>query len=571
VIGDREYGRDAWQSRFRFWFMRATEESRLLSVWRGFLTALLATELSSFGIFGVLCGIFSASICIIMPPTRLAFSSLLLSLILSVLSIPLLQSRRSLVRAMQGSVLIGGLLFGFCALSEVRLGESGRCAAHPWVALLLALLFSGIGFLIPPFFVFLALAILPMLFILCAVPEAAAAALLFLFPFLHLTAHPTVILTIAVLFIDFAWLAKALCGRRRMRFGLLDLTVALLMLTFFLGGLIGAGGEGGVLSGITLAILISFWFPVRNLFADLRWRIRAIGGLKLSAFCCALYGIWQYFFGASTLLWVDVSRFSDIGSRVVGFFDNPNILAVFLLLTAPFFLARGFDPHANWCARIANFLAFSAVFLCLILTWSRGAWLGILCAGLLFMLTLSRRSASLLLLAVPLLLCTAPFLPSTVLRRFSSIGSFADSSIRYRIYTWRGVLRMIKDHPWGIGVGESAFRAVYPHYALSGIESVMHAHQMLLQIFAELGIGGLLLFLSFLAFLFFYTVDALCQSSDRARPDTVAAASAILGGIVMGMFDILWYRYGMCLLFFAVGALLTAPIRESETEGWQIL
>jgi putative inorganic carbon (HCO3(-)) transporter len=547
--------------------MRAGESSRILGAWRHLLGTWLTTELSSFGIFGVLCGLLSASVCFIAPP-RHFFSSLLLSLILSVLSIPLLQSHRSLERAMQGSILIGGLLFGFCGLSDLRLGAMGKSRAHPWWALLLALMLSLIGFLIPSVYLFFALAVLPILLVFYAVPEVAATALLLAFPFLHLTPHPTVILTVAVLFLDLAWLTKALCGRRRMRWGILDRLVALLMLNFLLGGLIGAGREAGLRSGITLAVLISFWFPAVNLFAAPRWRARAVGAIRIASLLCAAYGIQQYFFGTSALRWVDETRFSDIGSRVVGCFENPNILAVYLILTAPFLLVRAMKKTLNWYIKLTNFLAFSMVFLCLILTWSRGAWLGILGALLLCALTLSRRAAALSVLALPSLACAIPYLPSTVLRRFASIGSFADSSIRYRFYTWRGVWRMIGEHPWGIGVGEAAFRAVYPRYALCGIESVMHTHQMPLQLLSELGIGGLLTFVGFMAGLFFYSIHALCKADDRSRPDTVAAASALLGATVMGMFDILWYQYGMCLLFFAVGAILTAPFSGSEEDIW---
>ena len=128
---------------------------------------------------------------------------------------------------------------------------------------------------------------------------------------------------------------------------------------------------------------------------------------------------------------------------------------------------------------------------------------------------------------------------------------------------------MLRDYPWGIGVGETAFKQIYPRYAVSGIESVMHAHQMLLQIMAELGIGGLILFLCFFILLLFYAAYALRTRGGRSRSESVAAISALLGAAVMGAFDILWYQHGICLLFFAVGAILTAPLCDAEREPWQ--
>lgn len=567
VISDREQGRAAWQYRLRFYAMRATEESLLLSAWRRLLSILLATDLATLGTFGILCGVLSAAICLILPPARHVYSSLLLSLILAVSSIPLLQSHKSLSHAIRSSILIGGLLLGFCELSSSRFGSSVRGTSHPWYALLLALFLSGIGAVISPLLLFAALICLLLLLLLWSSPELGALLLLFFFPFLHLTAHPTVILAVGVLFLDLSWITKAICGRRRMRFGVIDLCVALLILSFLLGGAVGAGGRTGLLGGITMATLISFWFPAVNLLSGRRWRRRAVFALKLSSFLCSLYGLYQYLFGEIALKWVDEARFGDLGSRVTGCFSNPNVLAVFLLLTFPFFLVDALNSHRKRRVCLLHFVATGCVCVCLVLTWSRGAWLGILCALLVCSLILERRTAAIVFFAFPYLPFAVLLLPDRVLRRFMSIGSFADSSIRYRLYTWRGVLRLVREHPWGIGVGEAAFARVYPRYAVSGIESVMHAHQMLLQLLVELGISGLLIFLTFSALLFFYAIFVL-RGKGEDRPVGVAAASALLGAAVMGAFDILWYQYGMLLLFFAVAAILTAADYEGEAERW---
>ena len=82
-----------------------------------------------------------------------------------------------------------------------------------------------------------------------------------------------------------------------------------------------------------------------------------------------------------------------------------------------------------------------------------------------------------------------------VLRRFLSITNLFDSSISYRIYTWRGTLNMIGDH-WfqGIGYGNDAFATVYPNYAYAGMESAQHSHSLFLQIIATMGVVTLVIF-----------------------------------------------------------------------------
>ena len=61
-------------------------------------------------------------------------------------------------------------------------------------------------------------------------------------------------------------------------------------------------------------------------------------------------------------------------------------------------------------------------------------------------------------------------LPKTITDRIMSIGNMGDSSTSYRVYIWYGTINMLKDF-WitGIGIGESAFRGVYPIYSFNTI------------------------------------------------------------------------------------------------------
>ena len=110
---------------------------------------------------------------------------------------------------------------------------------------------------------------------------------------------------------------------------------------------------------------------------------------------------------------------------------------------------------------------------------------------------------------------------------------------------------MIKAYPWGIGCGETAFRRVFPVYAVSGTEGVMHPHQIFLEVLTELGIVGILLFVVILWRLlkcFFCFCRVTPQG--EARAEGVSLFCALTGGMVMGMFDSLWYHSGLLWLFW---------------------
>ena len=566
-MSDAEIDRNAWQYRFRQGCLRAFESSLFLRLQRAFSDCLLKTSVSSFGSFGMLYGAFSASLWFLRGPAERETSTLLASLILTVLSMLLTHTRVSLSYVIRHSVIAGSFLFGFCAIPQERFDADKQGAERHWQALFLALI-MGVTSLIVPSVWFLALIFLALVLLLFfSVPELPAVLLLLLLPFLNFFSHPSIFLCGFVLFADAAWLSKALCGRRRLRLGAIDFTVLLFGASILFSGIVGAGGYAGVQNGGMMLILLSFWFPAVSLFSQKVWRDRALTVLKLSGFLCAVYGILQYFFTDMELLWVDVSRFSDIGGRVCGPFQNPNMLAVYLLLVSPLMLAGVFDTERSFLARLWNGASFLCTVLCLILTWSRGAWLGMIAVILFFLVSYSRRSLGALMLSVIPFISALPFLPHSILNRFSSIGSLSEPSIRYRLYTWRGVLRMLYEHPWGIGVGAEAFHRIYPQYAVSGTESVMHAHQLFLQIAVELGFSGLIVYLFFLLQLLFDVAYGLKYLHGAPRAQMLGCACAVLGVTVMGFFDYVWYHFGMFFLFFVICAALTLHGGQ-EREGY---
>ncbi|MBQ9784040.1 MAG: O-antigen ligase family protein [Clostridia bacterium] len=380
------------------------------------------------------------------------------------------------------------------------------------------------------------------------VTERLFCVLLAIFPLVHALPHTTwtVGLAIGVLLASHA-AARGIGGYRARSAFEWSIVVLIVMLILY-----GALGHGSFLDGAAVALMLAAYFPAREVLSDARGFRRACVWTAAGVGVTTLCGVAQYFFGNLTVRWVDMRMFSDIGGRVTAFFDNPNVLAIYLLFAFPLTLIGAADGESRGACRVLCYASAAATVACCLLTWTRGAWLGMILQGILFLILCSRRTRRALWL-FPLLLPVAAFvLPPQVLRRFQSIGSLADSSNLYRIHTWRGVLRMIAAHPLGIGVGERAFRAVYPAHAVMGTETVMHAHNVFLQVTVELGIvgGGLLLF----------TVFAALLTSRKSL-----GSFPLAGLAVMGLFDHLWYAPSMACLF-AVALAFAAAIPRNDTE-----
>lgn len=178
---------------------------------------------------------------------------------------------------------------------------------------------------------------------------------------------------------------------------------------------------------------------------------------------------------------------------------HPNVMAGSLLVILPILLAIiAFD----WIGleRIDHFLlavATLAMAGILLLTKSRGAWMGFAAAlGILALLRWRRGwlvllSAALLVIVVILMIGPGQFLQ--VITANDAIGG-----IQGRAEIWSRAIYMIRDFPFtGIGMGlyKDIESVLYPFF-LTASGSVPHAHNLFLQVAVDMGIPGLVAWLA---------------------------------------------------------------------------
>ena len=389
--------------------------------------------------------------------------------------------------------------------------------------------------------------------------------LLLVFPFLGYLPHPTLLLTGMVCVTLGLWLWQWKTGKYSPDFSALDLLVLLSALSFFLSGTLTFGSRTAFFEGLVKALLLLFYFPSVAFFCRSKWRERGFFALQFSGGIAAFLGILQYFRGKALLQWVDLQRFSDIGGRVTGGFGNPNVFSIYLLLVFPISLVMLCKGKESLESRLFAFLCLCAELLCLILTWSRGAWLGAMLSIFLFLLFFSHRTRRwLLIIPIPVFVVCF-YLPHNIVNRFQSIGNLSESSIQYRLFVWKGVWRMLCHHPFGIGMGREAFTAHYLPYAVKGTETVIHTHQIFFQILCELGIIGLILFLSFLAILFYQLIKKSRRTQDDDTSVIFGGGLALLGALAAGMFDNIWYHSGVFCLFWVMAALAASALKNGRS------
>ena len=267
--------------------------------------------------------------------------------------------------------------------------------------------------------------------------------------------------------------------------------------------------------------------------------------------------------------------------RQFGTFLNPNLFANALALAIPFALAL---PLAIWNqTRNRNFAFAGAISLLILLpalavTSSKGGLLAALVGSLVaiwalraarpdaFKAAFRRALPAVLVLA----LVFSALAAKTVVPRLLAARGRDDNSTMFRVYLWRGTLKMIEARPI-VGFGPGAFSGSYPQFAPAG--TARSAHQSWLQIAAESGVPALLL----LAATF---VLALCNGWRARRDDGWALRAGAMGALVAmlvhGCFDAGWGATPvLILLALALGLLqIPTPIEQLEAPrgnlnlGW---
>lgn len=299
---------------------------------------------------------------------------------------------------------------------------------------------------------------------------------------------------------------------------------------------------------------LSYFLIVNNIKTKNQWYnlvvLYVIAGLLV-----ALYGIYQnYFVTFTDTSWVDEDMFADIKTRVYSTFDNPNVLGQYLVMVIPVAFSLMWSEKKVWTK--AFYLGVTALMCaCLIFTWSRAAWIGIILAIGFYMVMKDRRWSSLLVVALLIM----PFvLPESILSRITSLGNMKDSSTAYRFSVWLSSLRMAGDY-WlsGIGLGAGAFERVYQKYALNGAGFALHAHNFYIQLVVEMGVLGIIIF-AMLIISSYRKIISIKEKKSVNHNVALAMGGAILGYLFQGVAENLWYNYRMILLFFIYLGILNS-------------
>ena len=305
---------------------------------------------------------------------------------------------------------------------------------------------------------------------------------------------------------------------------------------------------------LTLLTNLALFFLSLHFLLDMK---RVPGWICLAGFVAACYGIIQRL-GGDPITWNE-----PVWSRVTSTLGQPNALGAYLAMVLPLSLTFAMNPDPRQDKikgrgigrRVLGCGCFLVVLIALILTGSRGGWLGAGAALLLFgILTMPRletkaRRVAFVCIILTLLVTGAFSLHPGLspLRRIASTihvernpqghSISFDGTARERLTTWKASWRLFEANPW-IGVGPEMMRQFFPRFLATGDPETEadRAHNFFLQEAVTKGIPGVAVAVWLLVTLFWSGKQGFSRNpSGENRIVATGFLCACFGYIIQGL------------------------------------
>ena len=361
------------------------------------------------------------------------------------------------------------------------------------------------------------------------------------------------------------WIVWERMGREkpmRVRCNPMDLPVlAFFCIGFVLMCLVGAY-PSIQLDGYRATVQYMLWFFLTTRLLrdehDVTW---VYGILCTVAFGVALHGIYQYIIGVPMPShWMSKAE-TSVRTRVFSIFGSPNIMGDFMVLFVPMTAAIAYYTKKAPLKALAWLATIVMCFACLF-TMSRGAWVGMAIAIVLFILLVDRRLFW-LLLAAGALLMFVPFVRTRIGFLFTD-EFVAASNNGGRSERWATGLALLNGSNPLLGYGLGMFGgAIAMQTQIMDWIEYFYMDNYYLKILVEMGYVGLAFFALLMLSLVLTGSRVLHRARPRKRPMEGALYplcagmfSGLCGVLAHCFFENIFEQPYMMVYFWVIAAML---------------
>ena len=506
------------------------------------------------------------------------------------LSVPLLMSQRSITEIASSSMFIGKLVRSFLMIPEEKLVTKKRVGSSV-LKTIIALIGVGLGaltYFVPTLIIPIVFFAIILLLVIMSHPESGVMVIAVTVPFLQYTKELRFIFPILVCVTCASYFFKVCSGKRVGVRSTEGIVLSFFCIFMILASSFTAGGWQTFADGVyALVLVIGGFYITYNLMRNEKKLNTCLKALMISFGILIFMGMFDMVLSVveDTIKHYQSGISYMISQKIFYIADSASNFGIIACLICPILFC-------NACAKKSisgitlSFVGFCAAIAMSLIYGTYESLLAI-CIGLLIYCILHSRRSFAALLIIFIIACIAinlvfSFVPGNITDRAISIMegfrpvNHPDASIRTELN--EGVWNMLKNgNLHGVGVGECAFAEAFYPYATHSTEGALSAANLYMQIMCWSGIGGLVAFCLFFAWVFKNAVGYIIACTDiKVRRIVIALSCGIASALMLGTVTNLWEDMRIFYLFWMMTALLCGYVRlgrvrdERKLIGWTI-
>jgi O-antigen ligase len=324
---------------------------------------------------------------------------------------------------------------------------------------------------------------------------------------------------------------------------------------------------------ILVLTAIALFFAVRQVCRERRQLLVVVGGALAGLLIAAVHGLAQQQLGVfSTEGFV---AGGEVVGRIYGSFGHPNFYGAFLAGLIPLAVVVVFEARLSrplrWLALTALALALPA----LVLSYARGAIIGLVAGAVIWLAVLRPRLAIAVVVATAI--AAVAFAPASLKERFDPGASGSDVTLRSDI--WSSALAIYAERPL-LGTGLDNFPVAYQELPSTTANAAQrrllhndmllvppHPQSIYLQALAEEGIVGLLVLLAFCGVVIVVLFRTSRVGDPVGRGIGAATGVAFAGLLIHGFLEVPLLSEASLPLFALIGvAAVFADLDRDESK-----
>ncbi|MDI6733098.1 MAG: O-antigen ligase family protein, partial [Planctomycetota bacterium] len=339
----------------------------------------------------------------------------------------------------------------------------------------------------------------------------------------------------------------------------------------------------------TMVCYLLIFFIILSELREREQLDRIINTIILSATVLSLYGILQHY-KIDTVSWAAGER-----TRVTTTLGNPIFAGAYLIMVIPLILSRGLQSislglRQKLPAIISYTLILSINLYCMLLTKSRGPFIGLLISVFFYFILFVRLKQarwlfrSMIIISIIVItffvVLNIPQGPLSGIRkhfgRFAELYEMEKGGGKVRLLIWEGAVSILKDSPERIAFGhglESLFPLYHKHIPpafgrFEGSAIPDHSHNETFDILITSGFLGLLAYLVIISLLLYYVLARLgfFPSPYARRLFFISISGGFLIGLLLPLFLNKVMFIGLTMPFGFLAGLIVYLLFTWQTE-----